>query len=387
MNKPVVYLVAGVSGSGKSWVCEQLKHHAKYVPYDKVSTEEALSAMRAATVPVLFDPVINVSTFIKRNSAVLDIKLVVITGDFIKVKKQLIDRGGRVTKGLYRRWNRMKRLSISAVHSGSSEDVLKFLKEELKRDYSIYKATTPSGKVYIGKTSGTLSSRISAHRYDAVVRKKEWAFSRAIRKYGHHIKWTIICDKIYSYSEINYLEKFHIMKNKSNQPEYGYNLTDGGDGGQLVGDSYLKKAKSLKVFYSSPKGIAMKKKLAKSSKIARKNKSINEKIKAARGTEASKLKTSIDSKHRYENKEAREKLSTIMVKVYKDDTLRARIAAATRKARAKPFTVWDNNGTIVGSWDSASTCAEEMNLSRGGISACLNGYRGSVNGYRFKWDS
>ena len=194
MTKPTVYIVTGVSGSGKSWVCERLKRHAKYLPYDKVSKERALATMRVATVPILYDPTANVSTFVRRNADTLDIKLIVITGDFLTVKQQLVNRGGKITKSLYRRWKRMKQLSTAAIYAGSSDDVLRFLREELKRNYSIYKATSPSGKVYIGKTSGSLEARISAHTHDASVRNKAWAFSRALRKYGKNTVYVHLAD-------------------------------------------------------------------------------------------------------------------------------------------------------------------------------------------------
>lgn len=35
MSKPAVYLICGVSGSGKTWVCRQLAHKFNYIPHDE----------------------------------------------------------------------------------------------------------------------------------------------------------------------------------------------------------------------------------------------------------------------------------------------------------------------------------------------------------------
>lgn len=133
--KPVVYIVSGVSGAGKSWVCNQLTKYAKYIPYDKTLMLEAIATMKKATMPILYDIVTNVSTFIKKNQDSLDIRLIIIAGDFLQVKAQLLDRGGKVTKSLYSRWKRMKYHSKhNAIFTGSSQEVLDFLKTQLKTE-------------------------------------------------------------------------------------------------------------------------------------------------------------------------------------------------------------------------------------------------------------
>lgn len=391
MTKPVVYLLTGVSGSGKSWIAEHLRHHVKYVPYDKHSTAEAVAIISKSKVPILYDPTTNISTFLKINSSSFDIRLFIIVDDLILIKQRIKARGGRITKSLYTRHKRMKAIAeANDSFSGSSLDVLNALKHELSNDrpFKIYKATSPSGKVYVGKTYLPLKTRIHAHSHDALVRNKPWAFSSAIRKYGpENIAYEIVHDNVLSYREINYLEKYYILKFKSSDSAYGYNLTEGGDGGQLLGSSYIKRSNSLKRFYASEDGARMKDSLRKKSREMRSasvGETISSKVKAVRSSAASREKTSLDNRKRYESQEARDKLSAVMTEKYKDETLKRAHALATRASRARLFAVVKADGTELGRWDSATTCQEQTGLSRGAISACINGYRSRVGDYTIK---
>jgi group I intron endonuclease len=59
----------------------------------------------------------------------------------------------------------------------------------------IYKATSPSGKVYIGKTIKLLERRKSNHLHDSKL--FDCKFYRAISKYGFdNFKWEIIANNI-----------------------------------------------------------------------------------------------------------------------------------------------------------------------------------------------
>ena len=80
-SRPVVrkkiIVVAGTSGSGKSWVCNQL--NLTYIRHDKVNREHIRSIMfnTDATI-MIYDPTVHVSSFIKRNKDIFDIDLFVI---------------------------------------------------------------------------------------------------------------------------------------------------------------------------------------------------------------------------------------------------------------------------------------------------------------------
>lgn len=94
----------------------------------------------------------------------------------------------------------------------------------------IYRAISPSGKNYIGRTID-FEDRKRCHiknSFDLKCKEYNLAFHCAIRKYGfENIKWEILMDDIpdifLNDMEIEYIKEFDSFKN-------GYNETIGGDG-------------------------------------------------------------------------------------------------------------------------------------------------------------
>lgn len=94
-------------------------------------------------------------------------------------------------------------------------------------NYTVYKHTSPSGKVYIGITSQKVQDRWCRQGQGY---KKNTHFYRAIQKYGwdnfkHEILYTGMPEMDAKHKEIEL-----IKKHQSNNPKNGYNLTIGGDG-------------------------------------------------------------------------------------------------------------------------------------------------------------
>lgn len=87
----------------------------------------------------------------------------------------------------------------------------------------IYKATSPSGKIYIGQTIQELKNRIKSHKSYAKNGSNTY-FYRAVRKYGfENFKWEII-DKANTQNELNKKEVYWIEQYKNNL----YNTQEGG---------------------------------------------------------------------------------------------------------------------------------------------------------------
>jgi len=96
----------------------------------------------------------------------------------------------------------------------------------------IYCATNLiNGKRYIGKTVNGLSDRRKRHERDARKGLKS-PFHRALHKYGFDaFTWEVLFeieDRL-----LNRWEKYYIKRLKTKSP-HGYNLTDGGDGGDTL---------------------------------------------------------------------------------------------------------------------------------------------------------
>ena len=92
--------------------------------------------------------------------------------------------------------------------------------------YTVYKHTSPSGKIYIGITCQKPEQRWkNGKRYEACK-----AFYRAIQKYGwKNIKHEILFTKL-TIEEANLMEQCLIALYDSTNPQFGYNITLGGGG-------------------------------------------------------------------------------------------------------------------------------------------------------------
>lgn len=95
-----------------------------------------------------------------------------------------------------------------------------------EKRYIVYKHTSPSGKSYIGLTSRLLEER-SGHQ--GIQYKKQAYFYNAITKYGWDNFSHEILQSDLSREEATKLEQFYIDLYHSNDPRYGYNLTNGGE--------------------------------------------------------------------------------------------------------------------------------------------------------------
>jgi len=110
-----------------------------------------------------------------------------------------------------------------------------------KKKYIVYMYTFPNGKRYVGKTSRTLRIR-QGHNWENYDECP--ALFNAIHKYGiENIKQEILVEGMMTKDESSEIEKYYIALYKTNcnryrNPEYGYNLTDGGDDGSGPRPSY-----------------------------------------------------------------------------------------------------------------------------------------------------
>lgn len=95
----------------------------------------------------------------------------------------------------------------------------------------IYKLTSPSGKMYIGKAKD-FNLRMNQHRRYAE-QGKLFPLYKAIRYYGWDVFQKEIIDTAETIEELNEKEKYWIAKYNTYLTEFGYNCTPGGDGGAV----------------------------------------------------------------------------------------------------------------------------------------------------------
>ena len=107
----------------------------------------------------------------------------------------------------------------------------------------IYLTTSPSGKVYVGLTKGTLPGRKSGHLgaarlYADKGNPDNHHFYNAIAEYGADaFLWGSLESDIDGRVEANRRERIHVARLQANDPRYGYNGTEGGDAGALPNET------------------------------------------------------------------------------------------------------------------------------------------------------
>ena len=111
----------------------------------------------------------------------------------------------------------------------------------------IYIICSPSNKVYVGQTIGTMYKRKLEHKYDAFDENKNHcvALNNAIRKYGYE---SFIYHKLMSCNNdlLDYYEELYISHYKSQNPSYGYNIKSGGSSATHSEETKIKISNALK---------------------------------------------------------------------------------------------------------------------------------------------
>jgi len=92
---------------------------------------------------------------------------------------------------------------------------------------------TVNKKVYVGKTIKTLGRRWTLHKYLAKCGKAGYLYN-ALRKYGTEAFTVEIIATASTLEELNLLEKQLIQKYNSKNGEIGYNIREGGEGGNFT---------------------------------------------------------------------------------------------------------------------------------------------------------
>jgi len=226
-----------------------------------------------------------------------------------------------------------------------------------------------NGKTYVGKRKSSIRKYVCS---GTLIR-------RAINKHGcESFKKEIVVQGNFNKNLLNELEKHYIRLFNSNDRDFGYNLTNGGDGSLgLIHSQKTKNSISKKL-----KGVPKKEETKKKFSIIHKGKTVSvdscKKISESKkgsipwnkGIKTNHTPWNKGLKH---NEDIRKKLS--------ENSARKGKPAINRK----PIKVFDLNGNYI---DEVS-CRDELSkkgfLNLGKINKVLNGSLDSWNGYIYKY--
>lgn len=277
----------------------------------------------------------------------------------------------------------------------------------MSESYVVYKHTTPNGKVYIGITGRKPQERWDNGRGYA----RQKYFYNAIQKYGwdnieHEILFEGLtksesCDK-----EIELIEKY-----QSNNRNYGYNVSMGGEAPAL-GMHHTEETKRIISEKAKNMSAETRKKISESHKGRKVDKEtrqkISESLKGRETNEETRAKISESLKIRYNSEEIRKKMSESkkgenhpMYGKHLSEEHRRKLSKAQQGKKHSEETKRKigeaNKGNVPKNkkkimcvetgivFDSISEASRQMKIHHSNISTACSGKSKSANGYHFEY--
>lgn len=254
------------------------------------------------------------------------------------------------------------------------------------QNYCVYRHICPNGKVYIGITSQKPSHRWNnGEGYSTQI-----LFFRAILKYGwDNIKHEVLFDSL-TKEEAEAKEIELIAKYRSNQKEYGYNLSCGGGGNY----GYKFTEEQRRNISQGHKGIKFTEERKRRISEAQKGKVIPLEMRERISRSLKGNKCALGHKLSQESKDKISKANKGRVAKNKGVAMceeQRRKVSESRKGKckgkdnkmSKPIYQYSINGEYIAKWDCAADAGRALGVDYKSICACCNGDQKTAYGY--KW--
>lgn len=246
--------------------------------------------------------------------------------------------------------------------------------EKMDGNYSVYKHTTPSGKVYIGLTGNDPKERWDCgHGY-----KGNPHFWNAIKLYGwKNIKHEVLYSNL-TKEEAGKLEKELIAKYDSQNPEKGYNILDGGTFGYTFTHTEDAKKKiserSLKRWANELEHKLMSKRMSgENNPFYRKQHS-----------EEARSKISEFNKNRF-TEEARKEVGERLGGYWRGKIRNPESVNKSAMSKWKPVNQYTKDGEFIKTWNSAKEACDTLHIHKSTVCQCCKGIKPSAGGYIWRY--
>lgn len=249
-------------------------------------------------------------------------------------------------------------------------------------NYTVYKHTSPSGKVYIGITN---RDPIKRWGKQGIYYKGSHKFYNDIQKYGwdniqHEILYTNLSAKEAKFKEIELISHYKAFN-------MSYNITDGGDGSlglfpneetrKKIGDASKNRIPSLEVRQKISKTLKSKN-IIRSEETRRK---ISEKNKGKVRTQEQNEKNRQIHLGQVHSRESIERQRQKMIGRIKSEEENLHIS----QSRSIPIVQLTKSGIFVSFWESAKIAALSIGGSNSHITACCKGRLGYYKNFIWKY--
>ena len=245
----------------------------------------------------------------------------------------------------------------------------------MDRNYSIYKHTTPSGKVYIGLTSQRPKERgDSGHAY-----KNNPHFWNAIKLYGwKNIKHEVLYSNL-TKEEAGALEKELITKYDSQNQEKGYNILEGGTYGFSFNHTEEAKHKisesSLRLWESEEHRVRM----------SNLRKGEHNPFYGQHHSKETRQKIQNWYKEHPLSEEEKLKRAERLGNYWKGKTRSKESVEKSAQAKWKPVNQYTKNGEFINTWNSAKEACETLKIHKSTVCQCCKGIKPSAGGYIWRY--
>lgn len=251
------------------------------------------------------------------------------------------------------------------------------------KPFCVYLHTSPSNKYYVGITCNKPTWRWGRN---GVKYKNNEHFWNAIQKYGwENFKHEIIAGNL-NENEAKKLEIELIERFQSNNPQYGYNHTKGGDG--IYG--YKKPEEQIKRGWKHTEETKRKmSEIAKERYVIKENNGMYGKHHKAETIELMRNKTFSEETRQKISEKAKLRvgeLNSHYGKKHSEETkkLISNINKG-RKGRTKIILQYSLEEEFLNEYNSLKEASDKLRINMGHISECCNGKRPQAGGYKWKY--
>ena len=241
-----------------------------------------------------------------------------------------------------------------------------------EKKYTVYMHTNKiNNKSYVGITSQPVEKRWGNNGYKY---KRNEYFWSAIQKYGWDNFKHIIFMTNLTQEEACHIEQLLIALYYTNNSEYGYNLSSGGENGfygcHYSDEQKQKKSEQMKGLYAGKNNPMY---------------GVSPKERMDEGT-YNNWKESVQK--RMSSEEFKEKMRQINIgKKYSDEINAKKGLKGTLNHSARPVCQFSKDGELIRQWEYATLASDALNIDLSSIIACCRGTNGrkSAGGYLWKY--
>lgn len=235
--------------------------------------------------------------------------------------------------------------------------------------YTVYKHTCPNGKVYIGITCMNVADR---WKCGGKGYRKQY-FYRAVQKYGwDNIEHSVIAENL-TKSEAEDMEVKLIATHHSNNPQFGYNIDNGGKVGDRMSETTKEKLRQINIGKRHTENAKLKMSLSQRGRTH---------------TEETKAKISQSHRGFRQSEETKAKISAARIGMEVSAETREKISKAVKgenNPNAKKILLVDEQGNVIKMFSSSQQAQIELHISKNSITAVLKGRQKQSKGYMFKY--